>query len=63
MNRSRTWAILIGVFVVAVLFYIFFATGGREEVQDLDTPGATVTEDSPTATDEGAATSTEPGGD
>ncbi|WP_210527156.1 hypothetical protein [Rubellimicrobium arenae] len=34
MNRSQLWAILIGVFVVLVLIYIFFATGGPENVQE-----------------------------
>jgi hypothetical protein len=36
MNRSRVFAILAAVFVIAVLWFIFFATGGPEVVQEGD---------------------------
>lgn len=33
MDRSRTFAILAGVVVIAALIFIFFATGGPEEME------------------------------
>ena len=38
MNRNRLWAIIIGVLAILVLLYIFTATGGPEEVEDLEAP-------------------------
>ena len=62
MNRSQLWAILIGVFVVAVLLFIFLRTGGPEEVQDLDDPGASAIEQAAPSTveEDAGATSAEP---
>ncbi|EYD75514.1 hypothetical protein Rumeso_02924 [Rubellimicrobium mesophilum DSM 19309] len=53
MNRSRTWAILIGVLAVLFLIFVFFRTGGREQAPEVATPTA---EEGQTA----APTSTEP---
>ena len=56
MNRSRLFAILAGVIVVAALWFIFVATGGPKVIQE----GDLVSED---AAEEGTAapTAAQPG--
>ena len=53
MSRSQLFAILAVVAAIAVLLFIFTATGGPEEVEDLDAP----------AGEAAGATSIEPAGE